>query len=639
AEVHPYRDHAIAHVEFDAKLVEKQEDKKNKKELVNISDKKRPAKLRANLDVIKDGPRGRAMRFNGDDELHIDDFGDFHQYDAFSFTIWLRPQESRDRAIVVARSRGGIDDGRGYEVLLQHEVPEFALMHFHPGNEIRIRAKQALPLNQWTHLAVTYDGSSRAPGMKLFLNGSPADCDIVEDHLNRDIYRRKPWGDIDLDQVRFTVGGREHDGSLKNCGADEFMVFKRAISAGEVKLLAQKSSTKEDWFEWWVRKYDRNWNARNKTLRDLRKVETQITNDMLEMMVMQEQSQPRPCFIHPRGDPHQRADQVEPGVPDSILPLANNLPRNRLGFAQWLVSREHPLTARVEANRMWQIFFGRGLVATPQDFGTRGDLPSHPELLDWLACDFMEHHWDVKRLCRMIALSGTFGQSCAAADQSALKKDPDNRYLSRGPRTRLSAEEMRDQALAMSGLLSPTVGGPSVRPYLPNDLYRQSGLQQRYIEDSGEGLYRRSMYSFWRRTLPPPDLAVFDAPSREFCVVKREKTNTPLQALTLMNDTQFVEAQRVLAEQETAQKPADDAARCAQIFRTLTSRRPTAEETSVLTGMLRREREYFTAHPQEAAALLTVGQHPPARSLPPAEIAATAMVTRAVMSHDECVNR
>jgi hypothetical protein len=635
----PYRDHADAHIEFDDKLLEKQEDKQNKKELVNLAFKKRPAKLRAALDVIKEGPRGKAMLFKGDDELHIDNFGDFHQYDSFSFAIWLQPRESRERAVVVARSRGGIDDGRGYEVLLQHEVPEFALMHFHPGNEIRIRARQPIPLNKWTHLAVTYDGSSRASGLKLYLDGVPALCDVVEDQLHRDIFRRKEWGDIDLDQVRFTVGGREHDGSLKNCGVDEFWVFPRAISPGEVKLLAKKPSEKSDWFAWWVEKYDENWKEENRRLRSLRKQETKLTGTAMEMMVMQELPSPRPCFVHPRGDPHQRGEKVEPDVPGNILQFPQDAPRNRLGYARWLVSRSNPLTSRVAVNRIWQMFFGRGLVATPQDFGTRGDLPSHPELLDWLAADFTEHGWDVQRLCRMIALSSTFAQSSAGADDDSLKADPDNRFLSRGPRTRLSAEEVRDQALAAAGLLCARVGGPSAHPYLPAELYRQSGLQQHYVEDTGDNLYRRSMYTFWRRTLPPPDLAVFDAPSREFCVVKREKTNTPLQALALLNDVQFVEAQRMLAERTVRREPVDDSRRCVLAFRLLTSREPSPREADLLGQMLRRERAYFAGHPQEADALLAVGSHPADHSLPAVEIAATTIVARALMSHAESVSR
>lgn len=609
-------------------------------EIANEAKSSAPAKLRTRLDVVSDGAKGTAMLFKGDDEITLPKYGDeLHEWSEFTFAIWLRPAEDRDRAVVLARSRGGIDDGRGYEVLLEHLVPSFALMHFHPGNEIRIKAREPLPLNKWTHLAFTYDGSSRASGMKLYVNGVPAVIDIVNDNLIRDIVRRQAWGDIDLDQIRFTIGGRQHDGSLKNCAVDEFYAFDREISPGEVKLLAGlEADTKDDWFAWWLRSRCKEWNAANKMLRVVRRERTHITNDIPDMMVMREMPRQRVCYVHPRGDFRQTAEMVEPGTPRSILPFAESLPKNRLGFARWLLSPENPLTARVEVNRLWQLLVGRGLVGTPQDFGTRGELPSHPELLDWLACDFREHGWDVRRLCRMIVLSGTFAQS-SAASAAMLERDPENRRLSRGPAVRLSAEEVRDQALALSGLLVRKVGGPSVKPYLPSGLYALSGLQQRYTEDSGEGLYRRSLYTFWKRTLPPPNLAVFDAPSREFCVVKRERTSTPLQALALFNDPQFVEAQRVLAEKLVREFPADDEKRCAKAFRLCTCRSSAAKELAVLVRLLREQRRYFAGAANEALAFLNNGASEANLSLPAVEIAATGVVTRVVMNHEETLMR
>jgi hypothetical protein len=280
------------------------------------------------------------------------------------------------------------------------------------------------------------------------------------------------------------------------------------------------------------------------------------------------------------------------------------------------------------------------LVATPQDFGTRGDLPSHPALLDWLATDFVEHGWDVKRTCRMIALSQTFGQSAVRFDARSLQEDPEDKFLSRGPRMRLSAEEVRDQALKVCELLSPKIGGRSAHPYVPAHFYRDSALQQRYDQDTGEGLYRRSMYSFWRRTLPPPDLSLFDAPSREFCVLKRDQTNTPMQALTLLNSEQFVEAQRVLAGHMLKNVAGGDAAQLSEAFRRLTSRRPTDEETQVMVKMFQSERDYFQQHKPEADELLTSnGRCPADPSLSHTDIAAFAVVMRALMSHDEALNR
>ena len=631
----PWDAHAKVYTDFehpahgDAKLT---------KTLKNIADPSKPIMMRAKLEAIP-GPRGHGALMKGDDEISIPRLGDFHEYDDLSFALWLQPREHRERAAVVCLSRGANDDGRGCEVILQNEVPSFALMHFFPGTEIRIKARKPLPLNEWSHLAVTYDGSSKASGMKMYLNGVLLDTEVIHDHLSRDIVRRPEWGDKYIDQVKFTMGGREHDSPLKECGVDEYWVFGRAISPGEVKQLAGVPTSADDWLEWWLMKNHKPWKAGYAELTKLREERTKITNDLLEIMIMKELPVHRQCFIRTRGDYRQRGEEVQPGAVNAVLPFDAKYPKNRLGFAQWLTSREHPLTSRVAVNRVWQLMFGRGLTSSPQDFGVRGEIPSHPELMDWLAADFMENGWNVRRLVRSIALSSTFAQSAIPSDPRSLETDPDNRWLARGPVVRLSAEELRDQALACSGLLVPKVGGPSVRPYMPFGLYHDSGLQQSYNEDVGEGLYRRSMYSFWRRTLPPPELGAFDAPSREFCVVKREKTTTPLQSLALLNAPQFVEAQRVCAEQLVKQYPADDQARCGQAFRLLTSRKPVEQESAILCSLLKQHREHFQGHAEEAKAVLQNGAHPADPALPPHEIAATAMVLRTLMSHVEAMNR
>ncbi|MEZ0389749.1 MAG: DUF1553 domain-containing protein [Verrucomicrobium sp.] len=607
--------------------------------LVNLSDKSRPGKLRVKLDQVEAGARGKGMLMKGDDEITVARMGDFHESDAFSFAVWLQPMEARDRAVVVSCSRGGTDDGRGYEVVLDNEVPSFALMHFNPGNEIRIRARKNLPLNQWTHLAATYDGSSRAGGLKLYLNGEPAEVDVVHDNLHKDIARRAEWGDIGLDQIRFNLGGREHDSPLKNCGIDEYYVFGRSIAPGEVKNLAGVESTPDEWLDWWLASKHDPWKKGRATLEKLREERTKITNEVLEIMVMKELPAPRPTFIRLRGDHRQKGEPVTPEVLSQVLPFASELPRNRLGLAQWLTDPQHPLVTRVVVNRIWQMFFGRGLVGTPEDFGTRGELPSHPELLDWLATDFRDHGWDVKRLCRMIALTGTFAQSANPADPGIMTKDPTNKWLGRGPRVRLSGEELRDQALAASGLLSVKLGGPSVYPYLPHGIYRDSGLQQDYVESQDDGLYRRSLYTFWRRTLAPPNLAAFDAPTREVCVVRREKTSTPVQALVLLNDPQYVEAQRVTAARFLESRAGDVNAAAVDAFRQLLGREPQAQERQVLAGLLQQHESYFKDHLDEAKALAQNGRHPVDEHLEPSRAAALAMVVRTLMSHVEAVNR
>ncbi|WP_075087967.1 DUF1553 domain-containing protein [Verrucomicrobium spinosum] len=606
--------------------------------LLNREDKAKSARLRVKLDPVEKGARGKAMLMKGDDEINIPRMGDFKEYDAFSFAVWLQPGETRDRATVVACSRGGNDDGRGYEVVLENEVPSFALMHFFPGNEIRIRARTSLPLNQWSHLAVTYDGSSRAEGMKMYINGELASVEVVHDHLKRDISRREEWGDIGIDQVRFTLGGREHDSPLKNCGVDEYYVFGRGISAGEVKNLAGV-----------LLKLRTGWTgagAQTRWLEDgpIRAEETTRGPDGGDQRGAGDhgdagvaRGSARFCATKGRPPPERGAGAAGRAAADPAVAGRGAAQPARL----WpvLVSPQHPLVARVAVNRIWQMFFGRGLVGTPEDFGTRGELPSHPELLDWLACDFREHGWDVKRLCRMIALSGTFGQSAIPGDPMQLTADPANKWLARGPVVRLAGEELRDQALAASGLFVDKVGGPSVYPYLPLGIYRDSGLQQNYVESQGEGLYRRSLYTFWRRTLAPPNLAAFDAPTREFCVMRREKTSTPVQALVLLNDPQYVEAQRVLAARVLKEAGDDDAAACATAFRLLLGRLPTGQEQAVLLCVLGGHSDHYRTHLDEARAFLQNGHHAADEHLEPARVAAMAMVVRTLMSHVEAVNR
>lgn len=614
---------------------------KGGKDVVNNANQKKPGRERAKLESIEGPPgRGRAVLLKGDDEITFPGLGEYHKHDRFSFSLWMQLREHRDRAVVISWSRGGLDDGRGYEVLLENEVPSFALMHFHPGNEIRIRSKSALPLNQWTHVAVSYDGSSRASGLQMWINGEPASLDIVQDHLQKDIIRREEWGDIDRDAIFFSLGGRFHDSPLKNCAVDEFHVFNRTLSTGEAKHLAGLHATADDWYDWWLQTKCQEWKDMAHAAMLLRKKQATITNEVLEMMVMQERPNPRPSFVRVRGDYRQPSTEVKPATPAAVLPFPDKLPRNRLGLAQWLTSPAHPLTSRVAVNRLWQVVFGRGLVGTPEDFGTRGEMPTHPELLDWLACTFTEHNWDVKRMVRLMVLSETFGQSARPQDAGTMSLDPENKLLARGPHVRLSAEELRDQALAACGLLNPKVGGPSARPYVPEHFYQEAGLQQTYKVDTGADVYRRSLYTFWRRTLPPPDLAAFDAPSREFCVVRREQTTSPAQALMLLNHTQYVEAQRVLAEKLVTAHPSDNHARCVEAFQRFTSRPPSEAETKVMTHLLETELEFFQKNPAEASALLHGnGQAPVKQNLPPEQVAATTLLVRALMSHDESLHR
>ncbi len=361
-------------------------------------------------------------------------------------------------------------------------------------------------------------------------------------------------------------------------------------------------------------------------------------------MVMDVAAKPRDTFILHRGDYAQRLDKVTAGTPAALPAPPADAPADRLGLAQWIVARDNPLTARVAVNRFWRLFFGTGLVATPADFGSQGEWPSHPALLDWLAVDFMEHGWDVKRLVTQIVTSATYRQS-SVASPAALDRDPANRLLARGPRFRLPAEFVRDQALAVAGLLVPAVGGPSVNPYTPGDLWREvshygssPATAQTFVQDHGDKLYRRSLYTYWKRTAPPPAMLAFDAPNREVCTVARSNTVTPLQALVTLNDPQFVEAARAFAQKILA-RPGDDTARLRDAVVTCLSRPPREAELAVLAAALGRERTRYTKDPAAARALLAVGESPRDESLPPAEHAAWTQVASLLLNLSETVTR
>jgi len=369
-----------------------------------------------------------------------------------------------------------------------------------------------------------------------------------------------------------------------------------------------------------------------------------VLTESFTTMVMDVAAQPRETFILNRGDYSQPTEKVEAGVPTTLPPLPAGASSDRLGLAQWVTMRDNPLTARVAVNRFWKTLFGTGLVATAADLGSQGEWPSHPELLDWLAVEFVQSGWDVKALLRQMVRSQTYRQASVATAE-ALERDPQNRLLARGPRFRLPAELIRDTALHVSGLLVPRLGGPSVNPYTPGDLWREishygssPATAQTFVQDHGEKLYRRSLYTYWKRTAPPPNLAAFDAPNREVCTVSRANTTTPLQALVLLNDVQFVEAARAFAERALGQ-PGDDAARLKWAFATCLTREPNAKELEVLAGALGRERKRYAKDPAAAEAYLRSGESPRDARIAATEHAAWAQVASLLLNLSETITR
>ncbi|HTG45538.1 MAG TPA: DUF1553 domain-containing protein, partial [Verrucomicrobiae bacterium] len=370
-------------------------------------------------------------------------------------------------------------------------------------------------------------------------------------------------------------------------------------------------------------------------LHEVRAEQSKLINPIPEVMAMREMAQPRPAFILKRGAYDARGEPVTMNTPSALFPMKTGSPRNRLGLAQWLFDPENPLTARVAANRLWQQMFGRGIVATSDNFGSQGELPTHPELLDWLARDLRQSGWNVKSFLKQIALSATYRQSSQPSSE-ALASDAENKLLSHMPAYRLTAEMLRDNALASSGLLVPQIGGPPVKPYQPDGLWEEkSGA--RYERDKGDGLYRRSLYTFWKRTSPPPTIVAFDAAERNVCIVRRQVTSTPLQSLILLNDPQLTEAGRWLAERMMKEGGSTLDQQISYLFRLLTSRLPKPAELSLLLKMYAEQLALFTQNEQETIKLLTVGDKANDSALAPVKLAAASVVASALLNFDETI--
>jgi hypothetical protein len=578
-----------------------------------------------------------ALRFSGDNSVVHPGVRAFGRTDPFSLALRLQPTERQDRAIVVHQSRAWTDAGsRGFELTLDHGRPFFGLIHFWPGNAIAVRARRPLPLQAWSQLVVSYDGSSRASGIRLYVNGAAIETQVIRDYLFKDITYDREAGDNVPQQPPLTIGARFRDSGFKNGLIDDLQIFDTALTAAEAAAIAGLQPRGDDVFEHFLVRGHELYRVALAEIARVRVAENALVRSVPEIMVMEEMRTLRPAHRLERGAYDAPREIVPRDTPARLLPFPGGQPRNRLGLARWLTDRQNPLAARVAVNRVWRMHFGRGIVATQEDFGSQGRLPTHPELLDFLAATFMDSGWDVKALHRLIVTSETFQQSSAApADRAA--RDQENQWLARGPSRRLAAESIRDSALAASGLLNRTIGGPSVKPYQPAGLWEQSGTGKTYKQDSGASLYRRSLYTFWRRTSPPPSMITFDAMAREVCTAKRETTTTPLQSLVLLNDPQFVEAARKLAEGVLVRFPADADARHRTAFRALLGRAPDAVEMRILARLFDGQRALFGGQPDEARKLLAVGESRADPALPPADLAAATMVASAIMNFDEFV--
>lgn len=593
-------------------------------------------------EVFTEGHSGPGLKLDGDAWLDLGKVGIFSKSEPFSVGLWLNiPNEMKEGVLFHKSQAERLYNFRGYHVYLKNNKLEMSMAHVAPSNAITKISQQDVPRDRWIQLTMTYNGSGRAAGLQLYLDGTPMPMRVKKDQLTKDILfderRVSP-------QPGLQIGGWYRGYGFKNGLVDDIVVYDRTLTPYEVQILGDKAKwnalvtkapgslsadEKKALKAYFFSVIHRPTLAARQTLKEYRTALADSTEPIQELMVMQETPQPKQAYVLDRGVYDALGAKVYPGTPEKIFTFPKNLPKNRYGLAQWVTHTDNPLTARVAVNRYWQLFFGVGIVKTTEDFGNQGELPSHPKLLDWLAVTFRDSGWNVKHLVKTIVMSATYCQD-SRGSQELLAKDPENRLLARGPARRLSAEMMRDNALTASGLINLEVGGRSVKPYQPEGLWRINSAT--YVPDSGASVYKRSVYVLVKRSVPNPTLGTFDATSRSFCTVRRQKTNTPLQALVTLNDPTFVEAAKVLGEQMTREK--NPKVGITQTYRRLTGRSPNPQEMSLLVKMQALESRRFHQNPAKAKGWLTTGHYPIDPSLDPATVAANAVVASTIMNSD-----
>ena len=594
------------------------------------------------------GRVGQAVELDGKNYLEAGkDLAAFDIEDRFTMAAWVYSDRLPDGTLfseMQDRVRG-----QGFSLEARQGKIHVHLTSEYNEDAVRVDSAEAvLKPGRWQHVVLAYTGSRMAEGIRVYVDGRLVEMKVDNDTLFRPFSNA---GKRFAEPLRLGAGGgpaRRFAGKF-----DSFAVWKRVLPTEDVKLLAEGRTLAE------LAKIvpGQRGKAEERQLREaffataapaeLRAKWTQwlqleMDREALErsfptVMVMAELPQRKPTHVLVRGEYNKPGEVVEPGLPQAVA--GGVRPKTRLELAEWMVSAENPLLARVTVNRFWQALFGVGIVKTTEDFGSQGEWPSHPELLDWLAVEFRESGWDVKRLVKTMVTSAAYRQdSRATAD--LLQRDPENRLLARGPRLRLPAESIRDQALAAAGLLTKHVGGPSVKVYQPAGLWEEQSMQNMdYVQNHGEELYRRSLYIYSKRTISPPMMVTFDASTRESCVVREGRTNTPLQALNLMNDVTFLEAGRQLGRRMLEEGGATDEARLRYGFRLLLSRVPTEKELAVLRGSLAYHRDYFASDPERAEKVLAKGESPQSQRYAAGERAAWMQIGSLLLNLDEAVTK
>ena len=599
-----------------------------------------------------DGQIARAAEFDGKNFVDAGKLADFDYADDFSWSVWIRPTGSAGGTIFSKMVNE--PEAKGVSLGLNKGKLNAYLGVRWLDDAIRVEIPEPIPTDRWTHVALSYDGSRLASGVKMYLNGVPVKLKVNLDELNQPFQTTEP---LRIGTGHGPGGGfhgaiddlRIYDRILDPAEAASLSVSNEVAGLAKIPSATRTAAQKEKLRLCFLQQ------AAPAGLRDtyskvleLAAARRKLIEGFPTVMVMQEMPQPRDTYLLLRGEYDKHGEKLTGSVIESIASLPQGAPRNRLGLARWLVDPQNPLTSRVTINRFWQMYFGTGIVKTVEDFGAQGEWPSNPELLDWLAAEFMDptmgssansapaKKWDVKHLQKLIVTSATYRQS-SHVTPALLQRDPENRLLARGPRVRYSAEMVRDQALASSGLLVEKIGGPSVKPYQPEGLWKDlSGTD--YVQDKGDKLYRRGMYTFWKRTVAPPMMVLFDSAGRETCIVRESRTNTPLQALTLMNETSFVESARRLAQRVMLEETEPDA-RLTRAFRLVLSRSPRPDELRILRAGWEEHLARFRKTPSAAHGILTVGESPVDPRLNPSELAAYSAIAGLILNLDEAITK
>jgi len=564
---------------------------------------------------------------------------------AFSIALWVN--RSSDERMTILCQREKDPPNAGWELGLEKGKLVFQADRDPEKERLEIASTQSLVKNRWQHVALVDDGNEKARQITLYIDGERAEIEVVSDTLPKHV--------APATSLQLAGGGRfeQFRGLL-----DEVRLYPRALSAAEIALVAkanpiqailtlppaQRSPAQKGLLrQYFLEQHDADYRRISEGLVVLERAKAEMEKDIPSTMILEEQPQPRETFVLEQGDYQKPGERVSPRTPGALPPLRRAGARaSRLDLAKWLLAPEHPLTARVAVNRIWQTIFDAGLVRTPEDFGTRGQKPTHPELLDYLAVEYRESGWQSKRLIRRLVLSATYRQASVSSGE-LVARDPENRLLARMQRRRLPAEMIRDASLAASGLLALQQGGRSFYPYQSPELWREVAFRnytaQEYVASTGADLYRRSLYAFWKRAVPPATLAALDAPDREVCSLTRSPSNTPLTALALWNDPGFIEAARFLGQGALELPVEYNQQRLAWMVRRVLGRSPDREETLQLLGLFDRQWSKFRKSPELAAKLLKVGDSPANPRLDPAQHAAWTIVASAILHLDEAITR